>query len=112
MVLLLALIAILLFLIIVKFILPQLIRHSQLQKHYRSISPLPLSPIPFIGNLHQSDRRMYVFYELLLQLAKECQNQNKGVFCIWSAMRPVIFLCSGQGLEVYTFSIFSSNTIS
>ena len=112
MVLLLALIAIFLFLIIVKFILPKLIDHSQLQKEYRSISLLPLSPIPFVGNLHQFDKRTYVFYELNLRLAKECQHQNKGVYCLWASMRPMIFLCSGQGLEVNTFSTFSLNTIS
>jgi hypothetical protein len=106
------LIIILIFLVIVKFILPILIRYSQLKKDYQNISPLPLSSIPFVGNVHQFDKRTYVFYELITRLAKECQDQNKGVFCLWYTIKPMIILCSGKGLEVCAYSISSRNTIS
>jgi hypothetical protein len=86
--------------VIVKFVLPILIRYSQLQKDYRNITLLPLSSIPFIGNLHQFDKRPHVLCQLLLRLAKESQDQNKGAFCLWCGIWPMIFLCTGQGLEV------------
>jgi hypothetical protein len=111
MLLLLTIIIIFLFLAILKFILPILIRHSQLQKDYQNISLLPLSPIPFIGNIHQFDKRQHVFFELLCRMSKECQNQDKDVFCLWYALWPMVVLCSGKGLEVYTLSIFSSKSI-
>ena len=97
---------ILLLIFIMKYVSPILKRHSQLQKDYRNISLLPLSPIPFLGNLHQFDKKTYLFYKLLLRLGKECQDQDKGVFCLWFTIRPALFLCSAKGLEVYMLYIF------
>ncbi len=105
MIILLTTIIALIFILIAKFILPLLIRHSQLQKDYRNITLLPLSSIPFIGNVHQFDKRPYVFFQLLIRLAKESQDQNKGVFCLWCGIWPTIFLCTGEGLEVREDSI-------
>jgi len=90
----------LLLLIIVNYVLPVLKRHSQLQKDYRNISFLPLSSIPFVGNLHLIDQRPYVFFQLLCRMAKVCQDQDKGIFCLWYALWPMTFLCTGKGLEV------------
>jgi hypothetical protein len=42
-----------------------------------------------------------------LRLSKECQDQNKGVFCLWYSLWPTVILCSGKGLEVFTFNIIS-----
>ncbi len=100
MIILLTTIIALIFILIAKFILPLLIRHSQLQKDYRNITLLPLSSIPFVGNLNQFDKRPHVFLQLVFRLAKESQDQNKGVFCLWCGIWPMIFLCTGQGLEV------------
>ena len=102
MLLLLTIIIVLVFPILVKFIVPILVRHSQLQKDYKNITLLPLSPIPFVGNLHKFDKRPDGFFELLCRMSKECQNQDKGLFCLWYAFWPVVFLCSGKGLEVRT----------
>jgi hypothetical protein len=63
MILLLTIIIILLLLVIVKCVLPILTRHSQLQRDYRNITLLPLSSIPFVGNLHLIDKRPHVFFE-------------------------------------------------
>ncbi len=98
----------LILIIIVKFVLPILIRHSQLQKDYRNISPLPLSSIPFVGNLHQFDRRIDVVFQLILRLTKGCQDQDKGVFCLWTGPKPMVILCSSKGLEVREKSIIFS----
>ena len=105
-------IVILLLLLTVKFVVSILLRYSQLSKDYRDISLLPLSPIPCVGNLHLIDKRQYMFYRLIFQLAQECQNQDKGVYCIWLAWSPLVFLCSGKGLEVSTLLEFLSNTMS
>jgi hypothetical protein len=102
MILLLTIFGVLLFILIVKWILPIFKRHSQLQKDYQNISLLPVSSIPFVGNVHQFDKKTYIFYKLILQLAKQCQDQDKGLFCIWLSLSPVIFLCSAKGLEVLT----------
>ena len=93
------LVAILLILI-VKWVLPILKRHSQLQKDYQNISPLSLSPIPFAGNLHHFDKETHIFYKQVLQWAKQCQEEDKGIFCIWYTVVPIIFICSAKGLEV------------
>lgn len=95
------LISLLLLLIFVKYVAPILQRHRQLLKDYRNISFLPLSSIPFVGNLHQFDKRSAVFFQLLCRLTKQCQDQNQGLFCLWFGISPRLFLCSGQGLEVY-----------
>jgi hypothetical protein len=92
----------LLFILIVKWILPIFKRHSQLQKDYQNISLLPVSLIPFVGNVHQIDKKASIFYKLLFQLAKQCQDQDKGLFCIWLSLSPTIFLCTSKGLEVLT----------
>jgi hypothetical protein len=105
MLLLLTIIVVLILIVIIKFVLPILIRHSQLQKEYRNITLLPLSSIPFMGNLHQFDKRPHVFFQSLLRQAKESQDQNKGVFCLWCGIWPTIFLCTGEGLEVREDSI-------
>ena len=91
----------LLLLLVFKNVLPILKQYSQLRKDYQNISLLPISPIPFVGNIHQFDKRTYVFFELLVRLGKECQDQGKGLFCMWYSLRPMIFLCSGKGLEVF-----------
>ncbi|CAF1549167.1 unnamed protein product [Adineta ricciae] len=101
MALLLALIVIILLLMVLKQVRPFLMRHSRLQKDYRNITLLPLSPIPFIGNAHQFDKKSYVFYGLIRRLSTECQNQGKGVFCLWSTVWPMVFLCSAEDLKTF-----------
>jgi hypothetical protein len=96
------LVAILLILI-VKWVLPIFKRHSQLQKDYENISPLSISPIPFVGNLHHFDKQTHIFYKQVLEWAKQCQDEDKGLFCIWYALVPIVFTCSGKGLEVLIF---------
>jgi hypothetical protein len=107
MLLLLTIIIILFFIISVNYILPIFKRYSQLQKDYRNITLLPLSSIPFVGNLHHFDKQQHVVFQLVLRLSKECQDQNKGVFCLWYSLWPTVILCSGKGLEVFTFNIIS-----
>jgi len=96
----------LLLLAIIYYILPPLQRHKRLLQDYRNISFLPLSSIPFIGNLHQFDKRPHVFFRLICQLAKQSQDQGKGLFCIWFGITPRLLLCSAQGLEVYISNHF------
>jgi hypothetical protein len=36
-------------------------------------------------------------------MSKECQDQNKGIFCLWYAIWPMTFLCTSKGLEVCLF---------
>jgi hypothetical protein len=86
------------------YVLPILKRYSQLRKDYRDISFLPISSIPFVGNLHLIDKRPPVFFQLLCRMSKICQEQDKGIFCLWYAIWPMNFLCTGKGLEVWTFS--------
>ncbi len=84
-------------------VVPILVRYVRLRRDYRTIPSLPLSPIPFVGNLHQFDRRSEVFYKLFQRMYKSCQEQNKGLFILWYSIRPIIFLCSAAGLEVSDF---------
>ncbi|CAF1410201.1 unnamed protein product [Rotaria sordida] len=42
-----------------------------------------------------------MFYDLLRRLSTECQNQDKGVYCLWYTVWPIIFLCSAKGLETF-----------
>lgn len=96
----------LLLLIIIYYILPVYQRYKQLMKDYRNISYLPISSIPLVGNLHKFDKQSHVFFQQLCQSAKQCQEQGKGVFCIWIGITPRLFLCSGRGLEVVLFKCF------
>jgi hypothetical protein len=93
--------------LIVKFVLPFLRRYSQLKKDYQNISLLPISSIPFIGNLLQYDKDPHLLLQLVLRQTKECQDQNIGAFCFWTVFWPIVFLCSANGLEVFeNFIIF------
>ena len=94
---------IVLLLFVVYFVTSHLVRHARLQKDYRTISYLPISRIPFVGNLHQIDKEQHLFLRLLLRLANECQQQQKGLFCLWLSIWPNIFLCTGEGLEVHNY---------
>jgi hypothetical protein len=107
--LLLTIILILISALTVKFILPILTRHSQLRKEYQTISLLPVSSIPFVGNVNHLSGGPRVFFELLCRMGKECQDQNKGAFCFWFTLWPTVFLCSAKGLEVTIFYVFSQN---
>lgn len=89
------------------YILPTVQRYRQLLKEFQNITFLSLSKIPLIGNLHHFDKRPYMLFRLVCRLAKQAQDQNKGLFCLWIGIRPRLFLCSGQGLEVD----FTSNYI-
>ena len=100
MLLLLTLTVILISILIVKFLIPIFVRHSQLKKDYQNISILPCSSIPFVGNAHQLSQQPYLVCRLFQQLARECQDQDKGAFCLWFALWPMIVLCSAKGLEV------------
>ena len=88
---------------IVYYLVPILVRRRKLRRDYQNVSFLPLSRIPLVGNLHQFDKRQHVFSHLLLQMAKECQQQGKGVFCLWYSLWPMIFACTGQSLAVQIF---------
>ncbi len=98
--LLISVIVVLLILIVWSYVRPILKRHSQLQNDYRNISFLPISSIPFVGNLHLIDNRQYVFFQLICRLSKMCQEQDKGLFCLWYSIWPMVFLCTGKGMEV------------
>ncbi len=89
-----------LLLVLGHFLLPLLLRYARLRRDYRTIPGLPLSPIPFIGNLHQCDSKIDVFYRFLQRMAKQCQEQNEGIFVLWYSLWPVLIVCSGDGLEV------------
>ncbi|CAF1518303.1 unnamed protein product [Adineta steineri] len=88
-------------LIIVKYILPTFIRYLQLKKDYQNISFLPFSSIPFVGNLHLIDHRPYIFFQLMCRLSHECQIKEKGIFCLWYSLSPVLYICSANGLETF-----------
>lgn len=90
----------LLLILIFKYISPYWKQYLKLNRDYQNISLLPISPIPFIGNIHQFDKRTYMFFKLLTHLSRECQEQGKGLYCVWYSIHPMIFLCSGKGLEV------------
>ena len=77
-----------------------LLRQKRLIKDYRNISFLPLSSIPFIGNLHVIDKTPDGFFRLICRLAKQTQDQNNGLFCLWYSIWPMVFICTGKGLEV------------
>jgi hypothetical protein len=108
MLLLLTIIFILLSIILVKFGLPIWRRHSQLQKDYRSITLLPTSSIPFIGNLKDMRVPQYALFRLCCKLSKECQDRDKGLFCFWYSLWPMLIVCSGRGLEVSRFYFFKT----
>ncbi len=95
-----------LLLAIVYYILPVYQRYKQLVKEYRNITFLPLSSVPFLGNIHQFDKRPHVLFQMVCQLTKQCQDQGTGLFCLWYGYRPRVFLCSARGLEVGTLKYF------
>ncbi|CAF4720542.1 unnamed protein product [Rotaria sp. Silwood1] len=75
------------------------VKYTKLRQDYHKIPSLPISPIPFIGNIHQFDKRQDVFSRLLMVMARECQQQQqqqaKGLFCLcnnakWRARRRLI----------------------
>ena len=84
----------------------------QLRQEYRTVSFLPVSSIPFIGNVHQLGKNGSDFYRLLHRISSESQKEKKGMFCLWFSIRPIIFLCSGDGLEVCPKLIFSLRHLS
>ncbi len=111
MILLLTVLTVLFFFVIVTFIRPILVRYGQLQKDYKSISFLPLSSIPFVGNLHVMDKQPHLFCQLLCRMSIECQKQGKGIFCLWYSIWPLIFFCEAKGIEVGTFYYYFSRYI-
>ncbi|UJR34522.1 hypothetical protein I4U23_021930 [Adineta vaga] len=83
---------ILLFLLLIYYVVPILRKYNKFRQDYRNVPSLPISNIPFIGNLHQLDRQQYIFSCLLLQMSKESQTQGKGLFCLWYSVWPMIFV--------------------
>ncbi len=112
MILLLTIFLMLLFILILKYVLPILKRHSQLRKDYENISFLPLSSIPFVGNVHQLGKQPHDFFLLLCRMSKLCQEQDKGIFCLWFSLWPMTFLCTAKGLEVCTHVILLFDNLS
>ena len=92
-------------LLILYYIISALQRYKHLVKDYQNITFLSLSKIPIIGNVHHFDKRPHLVFNLICRLAKQAQDQNKGLFCLWIGMTPRLFLCSGEGLEVYSYTI-------
>ena len=88
---------------IIYYLVPIFVQCKKLRRDYQNIPSLPLSRIPFVGNLHQFDSRQHVFSRLLLQMAAECQQQGKGLFCLWYSIWPMIFACTGHSLAVRVF---------
>ena len=87
-----------------KYILPFWKRYLQLRDEYRDITLLPIASISFVGHLHHVNIDQDLVFKLLNEQSKTCQDQNKGVFCLWNSLRPVVFICSGRGLEVFLVS--------
>ena len=96
-------ICVLIIIFIAYYLVPILVKRQKLGRDYQNIPSLPLSRIPLVGNIHQLDKRQHVFSRLLLQMAKECQQQGKGIFCLWYSFKPMIFACTGQSLAVRIF---------
>jgi hypothetical protein len=88
---------------IVYYWVPILVKRQKLGRDYQNIPSLPLSRIPLVGNLHQLDKRQHVFSRLLLQMSTDCQQQGKGLFCLWYSIWPIIFACTGKSLAVRIF---------
>ena len=105
-------ITVLISIIVFKFILPFVTRHSQLQQDYQNITLIPVSSIPFLGHLSYLNEQPRDVFQLVCRLSKECQDQDKGLFCLWYAMWPATFLCSAKGLEVISYHTFSFDLIS
>ena len=89
--------------VIVYYLVPIFVKRQKLGRDYQNIPSLPLSRIPLVGNLHQFDKRQHLFSRLLLQMAVECQQQGKGIFCLWYSIWPMIFACTGESLAVRMF---------
>ena len=85
------------------YMVAMLVKRQKLGRDYQNIPSLPLTRIPLVGNLHQFDKRQHVFSHLLLQMATGCQQQGKGLFCLWYSLWPMIFACTGQSLAVRLF---------
>ena len=103
---------VLILIIVLKFVIPFVARRSQLQKDYQNITLLPVSSVPFIGHLSYMNKQSHVVFQLICQLSKECQDQDKGVFCLWYTLWPAVFLCSAKGLEVISCHNFSFDCLS
>ena len=89
-----------------KSILPLWRRHLQLRKDYQNITPLPISRIPFVGHIRHLNLEPHLGLQLACKLSKECQDQNKGLFCLWYSIWPMVLICSGRGLEVSILHLF------
>jgi hypothetical protein len=111
MLMLLTTIIIVIFIVIMKFVLPILKKYFQLQKEYRDITLLPLASIPFLGNVHQLNNEPHVLFQLFIGLTKTCQDQNKGLLCVWYTLWPMVILFSAEGLEVFQISISFSHEL-
>ncbi|CAF3258747.1 unnamed protein product [Rotaria socialis] len=97
-----SIISIIFFLFIVYYLVPVWMKHIRLRRDYRNITYLPISRVPFVGNIHQFDKRSHVFSSLLVRLAKLCQQQQEqGCFCLWYSVWPMIFACTGQNLATF-----------
>ncbi|CAF4083424.1 unnamed protein product [Rotaria sordida] len=86
-----------LFLFVIYYLVPIWIKYTKLRRDYRNIPSLPISRIPFVGNIHQFDQRQHVFSRLLMNMARECQKeqQGTGLFCLcnnakWRTRRRLI----------------------
>jgi hypothetical protein len=111
MLMLLTTIIIVIFIVIMKFVLPILKKYFQLQKEYRDITLLPLASIPFLGNVHQLNNEPHVLFQIFNGLIKTCQDQNKGLLCVWYTLWPMVILFSAEGLEVFQISISFSHEL-
>ncbi|CAF1047671.1 unnamed protein product [Rotaria sordida] len=92
-----------LFLFVIYYLVPIWIKYTKLRRDYRNIPSLPISRIPFVGNIHQFDQRQHVFSRLLMNMARECQKeqQGTGLFCLWYSLWPMIFACTGETLATF-----------
>lgn len=101
------LIATVFILIICYYLVPSWNKYRNLRQDYKNIFSLPISAIPFVGNLHQLDKRQHVFSDLLLKMSSECQKQGQSLFCLWFSLWPMVFACRGRALAV-SIDIYSS----
>ena len=108
---LLIIVIILIIILLRKYILPVWRRYVQLRKDYKDITPLPVSRIPFIGNLYYTAIEPHLALQLSCELSKACQEQDKGLFCLWYSIWPLVIICSGRGLEVSILHLFSTTQL-
>ncbi|CAF5134857.1 unnamed protein product [Rotaria magnacalcarata] len=77
-------------------------KYIGLRRDYRNITSLPISRIPFVGNIHQFDKRSHVFSSLIVRMAQlSQQQQQQDCFCLWYSLWPMIFACTGQNLATF-----------